>query len=336
MGIILAEFFLCAAVIVVSGTFLSRYGDVLSEKVGLGRAWIGLILMASVTSLPELINGISSVTIADVPDIAIGDLMGSCVFNLSLIALMDALYRPGPIFMIAEHGHILSAGFGMILIGIAAVSIFMGPDLPALGHIGLYTPLIIFIYFVGIRSVYLFEKRKIAEFAEGLSKVDVYAHVSLKEAVVKYVLNAAVIIVAATILPFLGDRLAAASGLGRSFVGTFFIGITTSMPELVVSVASLRIGAADMAIANLFGSNMFNMFILAIDDLFYGKGPLLSYVSGSHSVTAIMALIMTGIAIVALTYRLKKKTVLRIGWDAVALLLAFIINVLLLYKIMVE
>ena len=103
------EFLFCSTLIVYCGTKLSRYGDVIAEKTGLGRASIGLILMAGVTSLPELITGVSSVAIAGAPDIALGDVMGSCVFNLSLIALMDMLHGPKPIFSRAEHSHILSA-----------------------------------------------------------------------------------------------------------------------------------------------------------------------------------------------------------------------------------
>src|SRR3990172_2991592 len=117
MRILWLQLIFCSAVIVFCGTNLSKYGDVIAEKTGLGRAWIGLVLMASVTSLPELITGISSVAFANVPDIALGDIMGSCVFNLSIIALMDILHGPKPIFSKAEHSHILSAGFGVILIG---------------------------------------------------------------------------------------------------------------------------------------------------------------------------------------------------------------------------
>ncbi|MBI5640521.1 MAG: sodium:calcium antiporter, partial [Nitrospirae bacterium] len=65
-------FIACTAVIVYSGTKLSKYGDIIAEKTGLGRTWIGVVLMASVTSLPELVTGISSVTYAGVPDIAVG------------------------------------------------------------------------------------------------------------------------------------------------------------------------------------------------------------------------------------------------------------------------
>ena len=331
MLILWLQFILCSAVIVLCGTNLSRYGDVIAEKSGLGRAWIGLVLMASVTSLPELINGISSVAFVDAPNIALGDIMGSCVFNLSIIALMDILHGPKPIFSKAEHGHILSAGFSVVLIGIAAISILSNATIPAIGHIGIYTPAIIIIYMIGIRSLFLFEKKKIAGFVSEIAEVLQYDHISAKEAIIKYSLNASAIVGAATWLPFIGDRLAEETGLGGSFVGSVFIAMTTSLPELVVSISALKIGATDMAIANLFGSNMFDIFILAIDDLFYTKGPLLSHVSMNHAVTGFMAVIMTGIAIVGLTYRLEKKTFLRLGWDAIAILLAYFINIYLLY-----
>ena len=333
MILIWLEFILCSAVIVYCGSKLSKYGDVIAEKTGLGRAWIGLVLMASVTSLPELITGISSVAIADVPNIALGDIMGSCVFNLSIIALMDILHGRKPIFSESEHGHILSAGFGIILISLASISIMANANIPAIGHIGLYSPAIIVIYFIGIRGVFLFERRRIKEFVGEMVQTLHYEHITTKKAVVKYAINALFIIGVATWLPFIGDKLAEETGLGRSFIGTVFIAMTTSLPEVVVSIAALKIGATDMAIANLFGSNIFNIFILAIDDIFYTKGPILAHVSMNHAVTGFMAVLMTGIAVVGLTYRLEKKAFLRLGWDAVAIIIAYLVNIYILYSL---
>ena len=105
------EFLICTSLIVYSGTKLSKYGDIIAEKTGLGGTWIGVVLMASVTSFPELVTGISSVTYAGVPDIAVGDVLGSCVFNMLILAILDALYRPMPISAKAHHGHILICWF---------------------------------------------------------------------------------------------------------------------------------------------------------------------------------------------------------------------------------
>jgi cation:H+ antiporter len=327
------EFILCSSVIVYCGAALSRYGDAIAEKTGLGRAWIGLILMASVTSLPELVTGVSSVALARTPDIALGDVMGSCVFNLALISLMDILHGPTPIFSKAEHGHVLSAGFSVILIGAASISLLVADLLPSIGPVGVYSPVFVLLYAFGIRGVFLFERRKISAFVGRVAEAAKYGSLSMREAFTKYAVNAVIIVIAATWLPFIGDDLARETGLGRSFVGTFFIAMTTSLPELVVSIAALRLGAADMAIANLFGSNMFNIFILAIDDLFYPGGPLLSHVSPNHAITGLMAILMTAIAVVSLVYRAQKKTLPRLGWDAVALLASYGVNIYLLYRL---
>ncbi len=99
-------FVVCTLSIVYSGTRLSKYGDIIAEKTGLGRAWIGVVLMASVTSLPELVTGISSVTYAGVPDIAVGDVLGSCVFNMLILTILDTMYQPAPISTKAHQGHV--------------------------------------------------------------------------------------------------------------------------------------------------------------------------------------------------------------------------------------
>jgi cation:H+ antiporter len=119
-------FIVCTSIILYSGIKLSRYGDIIAEKTGLGRAWIGVVLMASVTSLPELVTGISSVTYAGVPDIAAGDILGSCVFNMLILAILDSIYRVMPISAKAHQGNILSAGFGILLLSIVAISLFLG------------------------------------------------------------------------------------------------------------------------------------------------------------------------------------------------------------------
>ena len=124
-----AGFFVCTSVILYSGAKLAKYGDIIAEKTGLGRTWIGVVLMASVTSLPELVTGISSVTFAGVPDIAVGDVLGSCVFNMLILACLDLLSRPMPIYTKAQQGHIIGAGFGILLLSIVAAGLFFRPDL---------------------------------------------------------------------------------------------------------------------------------------------------------------------------------------------------------------
>jgi cation:H+ antiporter len=325
-------FIICTAVIIYSGTKLSKYGDIIAEKTGLGRAWIGLVLMASVTSLPELVTGISSVTYAGVPNIAIGDVLGSCVFNMLIIAILDVQYRIMPISAKAHQGNVLSAAFGILLLSMVALSIFLGKYLSALGWIGPYSVLFVAIYFVAMRLVYSYEKKQIAALMKEKAIKLRYEDISKKTAFMNYVLNALIVIIAATFLPKIGEGIAETTGLGQTFVGNIFIAISTSLPELVVSIAAIRIDAVDLAIGNLFGSNIFNIFILAVDDLFFLKGPLLAFVNPNHIISAISAIAMITIAIIGLTYRATKKP-LFLAWDSIAIVLIYVVNLLLLYAL---
>jgi cation:H+ antiporter len=102
------------------------------------------------------------------------------------------------------------------------------------------------------------------------------------------------------------------------------------LPEVVVSIAALRIGAIDMAVGNIFGSNLFNIGILALDDLFYTSGPLLVAIETSHSIAVMAAMIMTAIAIVGLTYRSDSKR-LFVAWDALGIVVVYALASAALY-----
>lgn len=325
-------FIVCTSMIVYAGTRLSKYGDIIAEKTGLGGTWIGVVLMASVTSFPELVTGISSVTYAGVPNIAIGDVLGSCVFNMLILALLDAIYRPMPVSAKAHYGNILSAGFGILLLSIVAISLLLGNRIHPVGWIGPYSLLFAGIYFLAMRLVYFYEKRQISLFIKKIAHELKYENISMKTAVLKYSINAVFVIVAAIFLPKIGEGIAESTGLGQTFVGNIFIAISTSLPELVVSTAAVRIGAIDLAIGNLFGSNIFNIFILAIDDLFFIKGPILAFVNQNHIISAVSAIAMTSIAIIGLTYRAEKKT-LFLAWDSIGIVLLYVTNLMLLYML---
>lgn len=319
------QFFVCVALILVAGVRLARYGDIIAEKTGMGRTWIGVVLMASATSLPELITGVSAVTVAGVPDIAVGDVLGSCVFNLMIIAWLDLLYRPGAVLSRAEQAHILSAGFGVVMLSIAAGSLFLagrGINL-SLFWVGLYTPILLVLYLVAMRVIFRFEQRKAREERKAVLE---YEAIPAARAYRRFAFNALVIIAAATWLPFVGERLAEATGWGQTFVGTILVALATSLPEVVTSLAALRIGAIDLAIGNLLGSNLFNLAILAVDDLLYAPGPILAHVSHTHLLSALSAILISGLAILALFYQPATRRVLRLSWIAAAIFAIYFLN----------
>jgi len=328
--ILWTAFGVLAGIILFAGANLSKYGDIIAEKTGMGRSWIGLVLVASVTSLPELITGISSVAIFDLPDIAVGNVLGACMFNLFTLALLDVLSGSTPLTAKAHQGQVITAGFGIVLLGLVGISISGGASWPSVGWIGAYSLLIFLVYAVAIRTVFLFEKKRIAEYVHDRVEAGRYEKIPLKKALWNYAWNAFLVAAAAVYLPYLGDQIAEATGLGRTFVGSIFIALTTTLPELVVSVAALRIDAADLAFGNLLGSNLFNLAILALDDVFYVKGPLLANVTPTHLVTANAAMSMTAIAVIGLTYRAARKRFL-FAWDTLSILAVYLLAVTVVY-----
>jgi cation:H+ antiporter len=324
------QFVALTAIILFSGSKLSKYGDIIAEKTGLGRTWIGVILMASVTSLPELITGISSVALFDLPSITVGDILGSCMFNLSIIALLDVMVGSVPVSARVHEGHVLSASFGVFVLGLVSLSLLVGMDFPSIGWIGVYSLVFIVTYFLAMRIIFLYERSRIAKFVKEITEELKYDSLSKARAYKMYVANAIVVVGAATYLPRVGEEVAKITGFGQTFVGTVFIALSTSLPEVVVSIAAVRIGAVDLAVGNLFGSNLFNVFILALDDIFYTKGPILSYVSEDHIFTPISSMMMTAIAIIGLTYRASRKP-LFLAWDSIGILITYFVTILVLY-----
>lgn len=320
------KFVFCVLVIFFSGRTIARYGDIIAHKTGLGGMWIGVVLLALVTSLPELFAGISAITLVKppAPDLTIGDLFGANAFNLLNLAMLDIAYHNGVLLRVASPSHRLTGWFSLVLVLVAAVSIFISSpsSTMAIGRswIGWYTPLIILLYLVFMRVLFRSEQRQPSPQAAE----PVYRETSLSKTYLYFAIAAAFIIGAGIWLALIGEEIVGATGLGESFVGSIFLAFTTSLPEITVSFAAMRIGAVDMAVANMIGSNLFNMTIIPIDDLFYTQGPVLASVSESHLITAFMVILMTGLFIAGL--RFKPKRFFRLSWWNCALIALFVVG----------
>jgi cation:H+ antiporter len=146
--------------------------------------------------------------------------------------------------------------------------------------------------------------------------------VSLRKTLTLFCIAAVVIIGAGIWLATIGDEIAHATGWGQSFVGSLFLAFTTTLPEITVSFTLIRIGANDMAIANIIGSNLFNLSIIPIIDIIYAKGPIFAEISESHLATAAAVFSMTLLLITALT--LKPGRHFRLNWFNVSLIILFV------------
>jgi cation:H+ antiporter len=302
------QFLVIAGVITVAGAQLSRNGDVLAEKTGMGRTWLGLVVMAAVTSLPELATGTSAILWVQAPDITVGDLLGSCMFNLLILAVVDLFYPSGPVLTAADRGHLLAACFGVVILGVAIMGLISRPLLASLGHVDLSSPVLLICYLVAMRSLFRYQRRELKAYLAEHEETLLYGHISLRGAVVKFGLSALLVVAAGSLLPRVADQIANLMDLQQSVVGTVFVAAATSLPEMVVTLSALRLGAVDLAVGNLFGSNLINLGILGLMGFLYTKAPLLQVVSAKHVGTGVMAIIMTGIAAAEMMYRPQKKS----------------------------
>jgi cation:H+ antiporter len=337
LGLIWLQFALCAALIGTAGYQLSRYGDAIARRTGLSGSWIGLALLATVTSLPELATGITSVTIAHAPNLAVGDALGSCVVNLVFLVVIDFFFRKEPVWHRAGQGHVLAAAFGVVMLGFTLVSLLISQVKPSgamavaasatqLGF-DLTTPVLLALYLVAMRTVFTYERDHAA-----LETVDVdVALPALRKAVIRFAMAACVVAGAGIWLPFVATDLANAMGWNKSFVGSLFVALATSLPELAVTLSALRMGALDMAIGNLLGSNLFNVAIIAVDDLFYSPGALLASVSPVHAVTAGSAITMTGLAMVGLFFKPGGRVMRAVSWISLGLVAMYLLNTYVLF-----
>jgi cation:H+ antiporter len=327
------EFTTCAGLLIWAATLLAKYGDVLADKTGLGRAWVGAILIAGITSLPELASGISAVVWLNAPNLAAGAILGSCLFNLTLIAMMDLAYQPGRILAKAHDGHILSAGLGILLLGIVAMGVLIGTGYSSFGLFGisLLSFLLLTIYAFGAHMISTIEQARQAEVLDQGAQAEGYARISTIKTMLIFLFSALAVIGLGIWLASIGERISSTTGLSRSFVGNLFLATTTSLPEIAASLAAIRIGAIDMAIANVLGSNLFNIAILAIYDIVDGRANFWAALTEANGFAAVITMMMTGVVIVSLMYRVSPKTPYRISWDGISLSVMYVGAIAMLY-----
>jgi len=302
----LIQFTALAAVIVVAGTRLAHYGDAIGEWTGMGRTLVGVVLLAAATSMPEFAVDCSSAYIG-LLDQGVGDLLGSSLMNLLILGLLDMVFHPrGKMLNRLTAAHAFSATMSLILTTIVLLCLMLQVPLVAGLRVSGGSLVLLLTYVLLMRLIYFDEKHAqqldISEVDEELEP----PAMSLRHAIVGYLACTAAIFGAAPFLASTAGVIADETGLGGTFIGTTLLAICTSLPEAATTWAAVRMGAYDMAVGNIFGSNTFNMAIIPAVDLFY-DGSLFASVSPVHAVTATMVILITGVAMLGLLYRVEKK-----------------------------
>lgn len=333
---IFIELLVAGAIVIKAGTVFATLADTLSDRLNLASGWVGLILVATVTSLPEVVSGSTAAWIGNT-DMAIAALFGSCSFNVTLIFLLNFLVRGGSVLRAVSHAHNLTSSFGLFLMGLALFGVLLSTkfgDRPSLAAIcELIWAVAIFATYVGcMRLTYSFEKRiGQQEHDDAPKPFGTWNYCKLAT-------TAIVIVLAAWWLAQIGDVLSTheigllGRPLGATFVGAGFLALATSLPEITTSVAAVRIGNLNLALGNIFGSNMFNIFVIPMikvvsmirgDDLLLNPG---QFNATESVITGMLAILLTSIAVGGLTYKSKRVLLGRwgMGFDSILIGIVYV------------
>jgi len=323
------QFAIAALIIIGAGYKLSHYGEQIAARTGISQTFLGIILFSTITSLPELTVCITSASVVGEPDLALGNIFGSNLFNLLLIAVFDVVQGRGAILDLLSPGHVIAASFGVVLAGIAILGIGLGLNLEV-GFMGIESIILIFIYALAIKILYRHEVLGLPPKSAETSET---ARTEGGRSPYLFLAMGALAIVGASFwLSHTADAIAQTTGWGRSFIGSFMLAVVTSLPELAVGIPLVTRGAFNMAIGSLLGSNIFNIVIIPVTDLFFIRGPILAHVSPNHILTAVLGIVMTNIVIVDLIYR-AKRVPWRIGWGSISLIILYFLGSIILFRL---
>lgn len=294
------QFGAASVVVVGAGIFLTRSADRISEKTGLGRALVGSLLLAGATSLPEFTVIVHSVRL-NTPNLGVGDLLGASLLNLLILAILDlVLFRSRSVFSNEFRDQAASAVLTITLAALVGVGILSRFPTSIL-NVGLFSWILLGAYLFGMRLIHS-RKEKDASQPSGDKK-------GLLRSLLIFGTSTLAILLAAPHLVEAAKTIAEVSGLGETFIGTTLLGISTALPEMVATIAAFRIGAPELALANIFGSNAFNMTLLFPLDLLLEE-PLFKAVSQAHGLTALCLIVVTSLAVLSqLTPSRKKRRI---------------------------
>ncbi len=320
------QFAFSSIVIVLAANQLAKDGDVIALRTRLGGMFIGTLLLSTATSLPELLTTFNAISQA-VPNLAAGNIFGSCMFNMVMLAVLDIIDRRVYVLRSVAITHALSASMAMLLTGLA-VFFLLGNFPLQVGWVGVDSLVLIGIY---VFCVWLIQQSNItAVQAEEPTALDLAKLPSLRRAVIGFAAGTAVLVLVTPLLVSSAVEIADVTGLGTGFIGTTLIAIVTSLPELVTTVAASRIGAYDLAVGNLFGSNIFNIFTLGLADVFFIQGRFLSNINATLATVGVMSLVLTTLGMIGMLAKIERRSFF-IQINAL-LIIGYIVGMIVLYQ----
>jgi cation:H+ antiporter len=323
--LVILRFVLSAIAVVAGGIAAARFGDIIAIRTRLGELLFGTVLLAAGTSLPELIAGVDAVRLG-VPDLAAGNMLGSILINILFLALFDLFTLRTRLLHRVAITQGLTAALAVLLTAATAFFILAPLRLQVLG-VDLEGPILLATFIGGTRLIQLDARitRPVARVEEREPGI------SLRWAIVGFAGAVVLLVVAAQFLVASAEALAGMTGLAVGFIGVALFPLVTATPELVSTATAVRLGAYDLAVGNLFGSCVFNIFALALVSLVYAAGPFFSAIAPGFGLVAILGVILISLALLGTLARAELR-VLGVEWDALLIIVIYAVGLYFLYR----
>lgn len=266
--ILLLEYVVVASIVVFAAIKASHYIDLLDRTTKLSGAFLGGVLLSAVTSLPEFFTSLSATVFLDKPALCIGNILGSDLFNLAMLAVLALLAMRSFRHARIGHGNIVVALYMVLIYGVMLLNYFGILDVEWL-TINAITFIFVGIYALAVRHL-------ASESCESGACEEESVTLTLRQIVTRFAMAAVVIVVMSVILTYITDDIAAKYNLGVGLAGAIFLGVATSLPEVASTIALVRMRNYDIAVGNIVGSNLFNFLVLCTADLF-SRGDVYDY-----------------------------------------------------------
>ncbi len=257
-------YFLSSAALVYFSIKCADYVDLLDKKTSLSGAFVGGVILAAVTSLPELVTSISSIYAVNNPGLIIGNVLGSNIFNLCIFGSLTALSVKAFAKCKIGRAHLATLVCTIVADVLMVATLLLDPAITRIPYfeINAASLAILIIYFISLRYLSNDDTENEEEDTSPLT---------VKQIVTRFILMALGLVGMSIVVTYFADQLQEKLNLGASLAGALFLGVTTSLPELTSSITLVRRRNFNAMVGNVVGSNMFNFTIFSIADFIAGK-----------------------------------------------------------------
>ncbi|WP_339754581.1 sodium:calcium antiporter [uncultured Marinobacter sp.] len=330
LTISIIAFIIGALVIVSAGSRLARVADELADRTGLGEALFGIFLLAGVTSLPDFAATLSA-AMDSRPDLAMSNIMGSMAANLVFLGIADVIYRKANL----EHAAASPTNLMLAALLIALLTLpLLAITSPSVSLWGVHpiTPVIAAAYLFGLHLVRSTDSKPM--WFPRLTRQTVpdkpghYLHGGLAQAWLSFIGLAAVTGIAGWVLMEGAKVISDETGLSDTLIGGLFTALATSSPELVTTIAAIRRGALTLAVSNIFGTNCFNMLVIASADVGYPGGSIYHDITPLQMTWGLVSILMTATLLMGMVRR-QRYGIGRIGFESALILAVYAVTLVI-------